>query len=69
MASLIWLVHCNRRWVSRVTAAGANQSRKVGTPQDRVLARARWGRPYGQCNREKPPMAGKPDQVRVKRCG
>ncbi|TPW08734.1 MAG: Uncharacterized protein FD127_4330, partial [Acidimicrobiaceae bacterium] len=45
-------------------------SRKVGTPQSRVLARARSGRPDGQCNREQTAdgPACRP-QVRVKRCG
>ncbi len=46
------------------------RSRKVGTPQSRVLARARSGRPDGQCNREQ--TADGPvhrSQVRVKRCG
>lgn len=45
-------------------------SRKVGTPQSRMLARARSGRPDGQCNREQ--TADGPvrrSQARVKRCG
>jgi len=38
--------------------AGNRASRKVGTSQDKVLARARSGRPDISCNRERPPMAG-----------
>ena len=34
------------------TAAGARASRKVRTPQGRVLGNAQAGKPDGKCNRE-----------------
>ena len=45
-------------------------SRKVGTPQGRVLANGQSGRPEGQCHREQTADGGlRPAQARVKRCG
>ena len=71
--------HCRPDWyttVSRPGDRGTNPPgtvlRKVGAPQDRMLARGQSGRPAGKCHREQTadglPPRGRA-QVRVKRCG
>src|SRR5207245_8708745 len=46
----------------------ATVSRKVGTPQGRVLVNGQSGRPAGKCHREQT-ADGPRAQARVKRCG
>src|SRR6516165_7384573 len=61
--------------VSRPGGRGAGResgtaSRKVGTPQSRVLANGQSGRLAGQCHRKETADGGlRPVQVRVKGCG
>ena len=72
--------HCRPDWyttVSRPGDRGTNPPgtvlRKVGAPQDRMLARGQSGRPAGKCHRKQTADGLHPSglraQVRVKRCG
>ena len=54
----------------RVKSASPSGSRKVGTPQGRVLVNGQSGRPAGKCHRKQTADGGpRAAQVRVKRCG
>src|SRR4051812_34976971 len=59
-----------RRVGEAIAASEPPTSRKVRTPQDRVVGNTNPGRPAGQCHREqtaRPPGASRAGRVRVKR--